>query len=123
MADLSGYTAMTDVHGGPSAAQLVIKYMDLVYKSLTGESHLVQRIGDQVVILSDRAEDLVETIRKLNDEILAENHFLGLHAGLHFGPLHEEDGNLFGSTINVASRILGLARRGEIFCSSAFLMR
>lgn len=30
MADLTGYTAMTDVHGGASAAQIVNRYMKIV---------------------------------------------------------------------------------------------
>lgn len=29
MADLTGYTAMTDIHGGASAAKIVNKYMQL----------------------------------------------------------------------------------------------
>jgi class 3 adenylate cyclase len=121
MADLSGYTAMTDVHGGASAARLVTKYMELVHNSLCGQCKIAQRIGDQVVMLSDKAEDLASTALKLNACTLKENHFLSIHAGLHFGPVHQEDGNLFGSTINVASRIMNLAKRGQILCSSAFV--
>lgn len=121
MADLSGYTAMTDVHGGASAAKLVNKYMELVNNSLCGRCKIAQRVGDQVVMLSDTAEDLASTALKLNACTINENHFLSIHAGLHFGPVHHEDGNLFGSTINVASRIMNLAKRGQILCSSAFV--
>jgi adenylate cyclase len=121
MADLSGYTAMTDVHGGVSAAKIVGKYLELVDKSISGQSKIVQRIGDQVVMISDHAEDLANTILKLNGYISQENHFLSIHAGLHFGPIHYANENLFGSTINVASRIMNLAGRSQVLCSSTFV--
>ncbi len=121
MADLSGYTAMTDVHGGASAARLVTKYMELVNKSIHGDCQVIQRIGDQVVVISDNASDLAVTAKMLNAYTLEEDHFLSIHAGLHFGSVYCENGNLFGSTINVASRIMNLARSGQILCSSDFV--
>lgn len=121
MADLSGYTAMTDVHGGASAAKLVSKYMELVNKAVTGSCTIAQRIGDQVVMISETADDLAATALKLNAYTVEENHFLLIHAGLHFGPVHIENENLFGSTINVASRIMNLAKSGQVLCSSNFV--
>ena len=121
MVDLSGYTAMTDVHGGASAARLVAKYMEFVENARSGSTQLVQRVGDQVVMLAERGEDLLETIEKLKQFIVDENHFLSIHGGLHFGSVHYQEGHLFGSTINVASRIMNLAKTGQILCSAAFL--
>lgn len=121
MADLSGYTAMTDVHGGATAAKLVTKYMELVNISICGNCEITQRIGDQIVIISEKATDLADTIEKLKRSIIEESHFLSIHAGLHFGPIHREGDNLFGSTINVASRIMNLAQRGQVLCSSTFV--
>lgn len=121
MADLAGYTALTDVHGGVSAARIVAKYMELVHNSLCGESRLMQRIGDQVVIVSDHALDLAVTAQNLINAALEERHFLSIHTGIHYDPVHQEDGNLFGSTINVASRIMNMAQQGQILCSSTFV--
>jgi adenylate cyclase len=120
MADLTGYTAMTDVHGGASASQVVKKYMEIVEKALQGDATVVQRVGDQVVIVSENAYDIAITAQKLNALSLEEHHFLSIHAGIHFGSIFEDNGNLFGSTINIASRIMNLANRGQVLCSSAF---
>jgi len=120
MADLSGYTAMTDAHGGESAARIVNKYMQLVDSAVHGSSRIVQRIGDQVVLIGDNADDMVVTAQKLNSLTLEEHHFLSIHAGLHYGPIFIENDNLFGSTINVAARIMNLASRGQVLCSSQF---
>lgn len=121
MADLTGYTAMTDVHGGESAARIVHKYMRLVDSSLYGATQVVQRIGDQVVLMSEHPLDILMSARQLNASTLEEHQFLSIHAGIHYGPVFLENGNLFGSTINVASRIMNLANRSQILCSSAFV--
>lgn len=120
MADLTGYTAMTDVHGGASAARIVNKYMKLVEQSRFGTTQVVQRIGDQVVMISEIPGDLVRTAVKLIT-IAHEQDFLPIHIGIHYGPILIEDGNLFGSAINVASRIMNLAKGGQILCSSAYV--
>jgi adenylate cyclase len=118
MADLTGYTAMTDVHGGASAATLIRKYMELVDNALVGNTEVIQRVGDQVVLLADDPNDIVETAKVLSSRIHSEHHFLSIHAGIHYGSVFVENKSLFGSPINVASRIMGMAEQGQILCSS-----
>jgi class 3 adenylate cyclase len=121
MADLTGYTAMTDVHGGASAALLVNKYMAFVEHALCGDTQIVQRVGDQIVLLADNPHDAIETASKLHSLVLAEHNFLSVHAGIHYGSVYVDKGSLFGSTINVASRIMNIAEQGQILCSSALM--
>jgi adenylate cyclase len=123
MADLAGYTALTDIHGGASAAKTINQYVELVQRSISGQSELFQRIGDQVVIISPEAEDLTKTMLQLKQECADQHHFLSIHAGLHYGSIHIENDNLFGSTINITSRLMNLAERDQILCSSAFVER
>ena len=121
MADLTGYTAMTDIHGGASAAKMVDKYLLLVDKACCGQCKPVQRIGDQVVMISEKAIDVAMTAQCLNILTLEEHDFLAVHSGIHFGSIFEKNGNYFGSTINIASRIMNLAKRGQVLCSDAFV--
>jgi adenylate cyclase len=118
IADLTGYTAMTDVHGGASAATLVKKYMELVDNALVGNTKVIQRVGDQVVLLADDPNDIVETAKTLSSRIHSEHHFLSIHAGIHYGSIFVENDSLFGSPINIASRIMNMAGHGQILCSS-----
>jgi hypothetical protein len=39
---------------------------------------------------------------------------VGIHVGCHYGPVLEEDGDLYGDSVNVASRIAGVAKSGQI---------
>jgi class 3 adenylate cyclase/YHS domain-containing protein len=121
MADLSGYTAMTEVHGADSAAGIIDQYLAIVKKSLVGSSHLHERVGDEMVIVADTAEDLAYTATFLFEFAHDENEFLPLHAGLHYGPVVTRDGAYFGSTINITSRITSVAEKGCMVCSAEFL--
>ena len=123
MADLTGYTAMTDVHGGASAARIVNKYMEIVNGACSGTTKVMQRVGDQVVMIADNTVDLIATVNQINALTLEQNHFLSIHAGMHFGSVFIENENLFGSTINVASRIMNIACRGQILCSASFFSK
>ena len=121
MADLSGYTAMTEVHGAHTAVSLIDKYLALVKKSLVGSSHLHERVGDEMIIVANSAEDLAYTATFLFEHAYEESGFLPLHAGLHYGPIVKKDNDYFGSTINTASRITSAAEKGRIVCSAEFI--
>jgi len=121
IADLSGYTAMTEVHGAAHAVSMVNKFIKLVEKSLVGVSKLFERVGDQVVIKSEEADDLARTAIALYRNSKREAHFLSVHAGLHFGSVLEQYGSFYGSTINVAARIASEAKDGNILASSDFI--
>ena len=41
------------------------------------------------------------------------------HAGINAGPVVERDLDLFGGTVNLASRIAAVAERGEVLASRA----
>jgi class 3 adenylate cyclase len=41
------------------------------------------------------------------------------HVGLHVGPVIRQEGDYFGQTVNVASRIGDFARPGEVLVSAA----
>lgn len=121
MADLSGYTALTEIHGGEKAADVVHRYLELVDKSLVGDSRLHERVGDQVVIVSSSAEQLAYTATFLFEQVHEQESFLALHAGLHYGPVIEKDNTYFGTTINTAARIMTAAEKGKMLCSREFL--
>ena len=121
IADLTGYTAMTEVHGGVSASEIVDRYVELVNESLIGDSYLAERIGDQVVVCSTDVDDLALTAIRLNDLTRQENLFLVIHAGIHYGKIVEKDGHFFGSTINTAARIAATAKGGQVLCSESFV--
>ena len=121
IADLSGYTALTETHGARSAADLIDKYIGIVKKCLVGDSSLHERTGDEIMIVSDSADNLLATAVMIGNNISKEEHFLQVHGGLHYGPVLRRNNYFFGSTVNLTSRIASKAGAGAFWCSSAMV--
>jgi adenylate cyclase len=52
-------------------------------------------------------------------EVMSGEGALSSHAGVHSGPVIERDLDVFGETVNLASRIADVAQPGEVLASSA----
>jgi len=120
MADLSGYTALTERHGPYSAADLIDKYIEIVKNCLVGDSELHERTGDEVMIVSTSADFLLATAIMINQNSSKEDNFLQVHGGMHYGKILKRNNSYFGTAINLASRIASEASPGSIWCSGAF---
>jgi adenylate cyclase len=121
MADLSGYTALTETHGPFSAADLIDKYIGIVEASLVGDSKLKERSGDEVMIVSASPDNLLSTAVCILKNTSVEENFLQVHGGLHCGKVLKRNNNYFGSTINLAARITSKASPGTFWCSRQFI--
>ena len=121
MADLSGYTALTETHGAASAADLIDKYICIAENCLTGDSKLHQRTGDEIMFVSDSPDFLLATALKLEANTVSEENFLQVHGGLHYGKVLKRAGNYFGSAVNLVSRITAKAVAGTFWCSDEFV--
>jgi len=121
MADLSGYTALTETHGASGAADMVEKYITIVRDCLVGDGHLHGVVGDEVIIVSTSADHLIYTALLLIQKTCNEDNFLQVHGGLHFGQILKRNNNYFGTTINLASRITNKATPGTFWCSKDYV--
>ena len=63
IADLSGYTALTETHGASAAADIIDKYVEMVKDSLVGDSHFHERAGDEVMIVSSSADQFFDFMK------------------------------------------------------------
>ncbi|MES1222729.1 MAG: adenylate/guanylate cyclase domain-containing protein [Bacteroidota bacterium] len=122
MADLSGYTALTETHGAKSAADLIDKYIGIAEYSLGDDCFLHERTGDQVMIVSNSPDSLLKTAIKIATITSREENFLQVHGGLHYGNVLKRNGSYFGSAINMAARIAAKAEAGSIWCSREFAL-
>ncbi len=121
MADLSGYTALTETHGSSVAADLIDKYVEIIKECLEGDCHFHERTGDEVMIVSSSVNDLLATAEMILKKTCNENNFLQVHGGLHYGKILERNNNYFGSTINITARIVSKANPGTFWCSEEFV--
>jgi len=121
MADLTGYTALTETHGAVSAADLIDRYLDIVEDCLVGDSRLTERTGDEVMIVSASPDHLLASAYMIMKTTANEDNFLQVHGGLHFGKLLKRRTSYFGSALNLTSRIAAKADPGTFWCSEEFI--
>lgn len=121
MADLSGYTALTEIHGSVSAANLIDKFVAIIEDSLVGDCKLKERIGDEVMIVSASPDELLSTAVMIMKSVSREENFLQVHGGLHYGTVLKRNGSYFGTAVNLTSRIAAKADAGSFWCSLDFI--
>ena len=120
MADLSGYSALTETHGAITAANLIDKYIAIAESCLVGDSRLHQQTGDELMFVSASPDAMLATAQRLAAATASEELFLQLHGGLHYGKLLKRRGNYFGTALNLAARIASKAGAGTFYCSAEF---
>ncbi len=117
IADLSGYSALTEVHGGKSAAEVAARYIEIVHEALDSNTNLVERVGDEVLLVSSNAAAAVKTAIKLHIAIDSELLFPSVHIGIHAGKAYLQKKRYYGTALNLTARITAHAREGQILCS------
>ena len=117
--DLSGYSAMTEAHGPQSAAGLIRRFLKIIDGSISGNTRLIERVGDEVVLASQNIDDLIKTAINIQHLAEVEPGFLSVHIGIHFGEIYEDAGHLYGSALNITARIVSCATGGQILCSAS----
>jgi adenylate cyclase len=121
IADLSGYTSLTDTHGAIAAADVIDKFLGILERSLVGTSKFHQRTGDEVLVVASSADDLHDTAVALMQNSSAEHEFLQVHGGLHYGKILKRNDDYYGNTINLTSRIAAKENPGSLWCSDEFV--
>ncbi|HEY3771892.1 MAG TPA: adenylate cyclase regulatory domain-containing protein [Solirubrobacteraceae bacterium] len=80
-------------------------------------ARLIKTIGDAAMFVSPDPAALVEVALDLLDGAAAEDLPV-LRAGIAYGPSVERAGDFYGNTVNLASRVTGVARPGSVLCTA-----
>jgi adenylate cyclase len=117
--DLTGYTDLTQEAGDEAAAELAERLNRIVRRvAVEHGGRPVKWLGDGVMLLFPEPGDGVlaalELIGAVEDAGLPRAHI-----GLHAGAVIRQEGDYYGQTVNVASRIGEFARPGEVLVSRA----
>jgi class 3 adenylate cyclase/YHS domain-containing protein len=117
IADLAGFTALTEIHGSRHAAWVVTRYVDIVRAALAPGARLVERVGDAVLIAAPDAASAVRTAVDLREAAEREPLFPLLRLGVHGGRVVQLDGSYFGTPLNLTARLAAHAMAGQILCT------
>jgi adenylate cyclase len=119
--DISGYTRLTQERGDAAAAELAGQVGRIVQRtSIEHHGRAVKWLGDGVMLHfpnpGDGVVGALEMVRAV-----AEAGLPPAHVGLHAGPVIFQEGDYYGSTVNLASRISDKAGPGQVLVSQAVI--
>lgn len=117
--DLSGFTKLTEERGDEAAVRTATRLQrDAETVARRRGGRLVKLLGDGALLRFSEAKASVQAALDLV-EALEPRGSLAAHAGIDTGPVVERDLDVFGGTVNLASRIASVAGGGEVLTSRA----
>ena len=120
-ADMVGYTMISQQISQSELAALVSRFEEVAHDTVAANGgRVVKMIGDEVMFVADTATDaarigLALAAAYADDEMLSD-----VRVSLAMGPLLLQDGDFFGPTVNLASRVVHIANPGSVVVTDEF---
>jgi class 3 adenylate cyclase len=126
--DISGSTQLYEQLGDAQALARVeacLRLLQGVTEELDGR--VVKSTGDGLMCAFDDAPAALQAARGMQVRVF-EQHALGgptlaIHVGCHYGPTIESGGDFYGDAVNVAARVAGVAKVGQIIATQDVVAR
>lgn len=115
--DLAGSSAIADLFGDAAALKIIDQFADLVRSAIEGQGEVVKWIGDEAMLSFPDATKALVALGRLIPSCRAVPEIPLTRTGIHLGPVMHRNGDIFGSTVNIASRIAALASAGHVLAS------
>jgi adenylate cyclase len=116
--DLVRFTAITEDVPEDELDRLVSRFEEVSHEVVTvGGGRVVKMIGDEVMYVAEDPANAVEVAAKLVDAYSKDELLPPARAGLAYGAVLLRDGDYFGPVVNLASRIVDVARPRTVVAS------
>lgn len=113
--DLALFTSLAEVHGDKAAAEVLVRFDEIVRKrSLQYGGMLLKQIGDAFMLSFSEPRQAVESAVRIMEDAGRESDFPAVRIGIHSGPVLFRVGDYVGNTVNIASRVVGMAMPNAI---------
>jgi adenylate cyclase len=114
-ADLVGFTAMSRAIATRELAMVVDRFEALAYEHIPERGgRVVKMIGDEVMFAVDEGAFAADIAIALVEACARDRLVPEVRVGLASGPTLSWEGDLYGPTVNLASRLVDLARPGTV---------
>ncbi|MHB8594896.1 MAG: adenylate/guanylate cyclase domain-containing protein, partial [Acidimicrobiales bacterium] len=114
-ADLVGYTRLTSQLDGSELPELLARFQHTANHHVgTNGGRVLKVIGDAVMFVAHDAQSAARAALAIRDALADDDAVPAVRIGLAMGPLVEVEGDVYGDTVNRASRLAELARPDTI---------
>lgn len=114
-ADMAGFTTLSRRATEAQLRTLLDSFETATTDVIAAHNgRIVKTIGDEVLFLADDVRDGAEIALALQEAVAADEQLPALRIGVAAGPVIMRLGDVYGSTVNIASRLTSLCRPGWI---------
>ena len=127
-ADVVGSTQLYDKFGDSKASETVAHCLE-VMKDATHQfdGTVIKTIGDEVMCTFQSADDAMSAATQMHARITADQEEgseeeripVSIRIGCHFGPVVQEQNDIFGAAVHTANRMTSQAKAKQIVISGA----
>ena len=123
-ADIAGSTRLYEQLGDAQALATIDQCLALVRAASGGHGgRVVKTIGDEAMVVFPTAEQAVvaaaEIQLRMNELVHGRNVRVAFRIGVHCGAAIESQGDVFGDSVNVAARMVALAKSGQVIMTAS----
>jgi adenylate cyclase len=118
-ADLVGFTRLGEAVPPEELGQLANRLAGIARDVAVPPVRFIKTIGDAVMFVCTEPAPLLDAVLKLVEVTDTDNDFPRLRAGIASGSAVSRAGDWFGSPVNVASRVTGVARPGAVLAAES----
>ncbi|MBK1786045.1 adenylate/guanylate cyclase domain-containing protein [Prauserella cavernicola] len=113
--DMVGYTRMTRRIDENELGDVLERFEALATEVVAeGRGRVVKMIGDEVLFVADSPAEAAEIALTLTERTSTDDELPPVRAGLASGRVLSRFGDVYGETVNLASRLTSIARPGTI---------
>ena len=121
--DLSGSTRLYETIGDERALAVVERSLTMLARVCEEcGGRVIKNTGDGAMCMFETADAALRASRlmqeKTEEQQAPGQPGLGIHIGCHFGPVLERAGDLYGDAVNLAARVAGVAKVGQIITTA-----
>jgi adenylate cyclase len=120
-ADIAGSTGLYEQSGDTVALEAVVNCLDcLKAVTVAHGGQVIKTIGDELMAAFDSATQAIlaaNAMQSTFEKTIGGKAGIRLRVGFHLGSVIETDGDYFGDTVNLASRLTALASPDQILTS------
>ena len=120
-ADVVGSTQLYDKFGDTKASETVARCLD-VMKEATYQFNgtVIKTIGDEVMSTFETVDDAMGAASQMQTRITSGDDIpVSIRVGCHFGPVVQEQNDIFGAAVHTANRMTSQAKSKQIIISGA----
>jgi adenylate cyclase len=117
-ADMVGFTLLSQHLSDPELAAVVQRFEELSHDIVTSlGGRVVKMIGDEVMFVVESVAAAARIGLDLADAYADDELLSDVRVGLALGPVLLREGDYFGSTVNLAHRIVNIGNPGTVLIS------